>query len=109
MSIHEFTAPATTVGRAVVHAGDDLLPDVPNAGYLAKFGWDVFEGVPFTNVYQVQDDVHVNSLRREERGGEAHISFICDTRPYIGSDEDVDRFGAHVVLDPGGQSVLLRE
>ena len=26
------------VGRAVVQAGDDLLADVPNAGYLAEFG-----------------------------------------------------------------------
>ena len=65
--------------------------------------------MPFTNVYGVQDDVHVNPLWREVRGGEAHTSFIRDIRPYIGSDGDIDRSGAHVVLDPGGQSVLLRE
>ena len=69
----------------------------------------MFKGVPFTNVYWVQDDVHVSPLWREIRDGEARISFIRDTRPYIGSDGDVDRSGAHVVLDPSGQSVLLRK
>ena len=69
----------------------------------------MFEGVPFTNGHGVKDDVHVNPLRHDVRGGEAHISFICDTRPYIGSDGDFGHSGAYFILDPGGQSVLLRE